>query len=271
MVNLQPELTRKQGSAVILVVLILLVGVPLVFRTPTGMEGVRVAVYFDSSVHSHSAKALENMFQWMNAYVTYVNSTEIRDGALEGYDIVVFPGGPASLTAAGAASRYSFNLKSEGCAIICDFIARGGSYFGVGGGSVFGTSDHLCLFDGQASLPVAGSTSVIMEMSINRNSTGPDLSNEPETCKLLYLASGYFYSDNMSGVIPIASFLQNDEPGMIVCTYGEGRVFLSFPHPEYEENDSRDGTDYFDDYDDPDSEWNLLLKIAVWLVQDYNS
>ncbi|MFW9810216.1 MAG: hypothetical protein ACFFE6_12640, partial [Candidatus Thorarchaeota archaeon] len=44
-------------------------------------------------------------------------------------------------------------------------------------------------------------------------------------------------------------------------------VFISSPHFEYEENDSRDGTDYMDEYNDPDSEWPLLLEISKWLVE----
>jgi glutamine amidotransferase-like uncharacterized protein len=39
----------------------------------------------------------------------------------------------------------------------------------------------------------------------------------------------------MSTVVPIALYPQNNEPGMIACRYGNGTVFLSFPHSEYEE------------------------------------
>ena len=53
---------------------------------------------------------------------------------------------------------------------------------------------------------------------------------------------------------------------MIIFRYGLGTVFLSNPYPEYEEGNDRDGTMEFDYYNDPDSEWGLLLKISRWLV-----
>jgi len=85
--------SKKQGT-VVFVVLILVVGfLAVAIRTPTGMEGVRVAVYNDHGVLSHSATALLNMFRWMNAETNYINSTEIQRGALDEYDIVAFPGG----------------------------------------------------------------------------------------------------------------------------------------------------------------------------------
>ena len=256
------HISKKQGIATLFVIIIAIGCLAITLPRSTGMEDVRVAVYNDRGVLLSSATALLNMFQWMHAEVSYINSTEIQQGALDEYDIVVFPG--------GSAYDYSSHLGSIGRSAICNFVAGGGSYFGICGGSIFGTNSYLRLFNGYTSGAVNGSGSKILEMAINRNSTGPDLSNEPLTYDVLYWDSGYFYSMNttyMSTVIPIATYLQNDEPGMITCKYGNGTVFLSFPHPEYEENSARDGTDYFDHYNDPDSEWSLLLKVSLWLVE----
>ncbi|MHA1962930.1 MAG: hypothetical protein ACW99U_22300 [Candidatus Thorarchaeota archaeon] len=57
---------------------------------------------------------------------------------------------------------------------------------------------------------------------------------------------------------------------MIAFQYGRGTVFLSSPHPEYEEGSDRDGTDAFDFFEDPDSEWGLLLKVSQWLIEASN-
>ena len=54
---------------------------------------------------------------------------------------------------------------------------------------------------------------------------------------------------------------------MIAAKYGSGTVFLCGPHPEYEENSDRDGISEFDHLDDPDSEWPLLLKVSLWLIE----
>jgi glutamine amidotransferase-like uncharacterized protein len=254
--------SKKKGAVAMIVALIVIGSLTLVIRFPTGMEGVRVAVYNDRGALPDSATALLNMFRWMNAEANYVNATQIRDGVLDEYDIVVFPGGRTDF--------YSSSLGSIGMNAIRDFVAGGGSYFGICGGSLLGTNLYLGLFDGRASGAVNGSGTKLLSMIVNVNSTSPDLSGEPSTYEVLYWDSGYFFSSNatyMSTVIPIALYPQNNEPGMIACRYGNGTVFLSFPHPEYEEGSARDGTVQFDSYNDPDSEWNLLMKVSLWLVE----
>jgi len=256
------ESSKKKGAVVLIVALLAISSLILVFRYPTGMEGVRVAVYNDRGAMPSSATALLNMFLWMNAEANYVNSTEIQQGVLDEYDIVVFPG--------GSSFDYHTYLGTIGRSAVRNFITGGGSYFGICGGSVFGTNSYLGLFNGYASGSVNGSGTKVIPMIVNTDSTGPDLSNEPSTYEILYWNSGYFYSSNatyMSTVIPIILYTQNNEPGMIACRYGNGTVFLSYPHPEYEENGVLDGTDLFDYHNDPDSEWNLLLKVSLWLVQ----
>lgn len=255
-------LSKKKSAAVLIVALVAIGSLSIALRFPTGMEGVRVAIYNDSGVLESSAVALLNMFRWMNAEVNYVNHTEIQQGVLDGYDIVVFPG--------GGTYYYSTSLGETGRNAVKEFIAEGGSYFGICGGSVFGTNSYLGLFNGYVSGAVNGSGTKLLQMIVNVNSTGPDLSGEPLTYDLLYWDSGYFYSSNstyMSTVIPITLYPQNNEPGMIACRYGNGTVFLSFPHPEYEEGSMRDGTNHFDYYNDPDSEWGLLMKVSLWLVE----
>ncbi|MGY5880136.1 MAG: BPL-N domain-containing protein [Candidatus Thorarchaeota archaeon] len=254
--------SKKKGIATLIVIVFAIGTLVLAIRFPTGMEGVRVAVYNDRGAMPSSSLALLNMFLWMNAEASYVNSTEIQQGVLDDYDIIVFPG--------GSSFDYHTGLGTVGRNALLDFVARGGSYFGICGGSKFGTDEYLGLFHGYASDAVNGSGAKVIPMIVNKNSTGPDLSNEPSTYDILYWNSGYFYSSNvtyMSTVIPITLYTQNNEPGMIACKYGNGTVFLSFPHPEYEENGILDGTDQFDYHNDLDSEWNLLLKVSLWLVE----
>ncbi len=254
--------SKKKAIATLIVIFFAIGTLILAIRFPTGMEGVRVAVYYDRGAMPSSSTALLNMFRWMNAEANYVNSTEIQQGVLDEYDIVVFPG--------GSSFDYHTYLGTVGRNAVIDFIAGGGSYFGICGGSVFGTDSYLGFFNGYASGAVNGTGAKVIPMIVNTNSTGPDLSNEPATYDILYWNSGYFFSSNatyMSTVIPIILYTQNNEPGMIACKFGNGTVFLSYPHPEYEENGWLDGNDDFDNYNDPDSEWNLLLKVSLWLVE----
>lgn len=254
--------SKKKGAVVLIVALLVVGTLALTVRFPTGMEGVRVAVYNGRGSLPSSSLALLNMFRWMNAEANYVNSTDIQQGVLDEYDIVAFPGGNSF--------DYSNFLGAAGMSAVIDFVAEGGSYFGICGGSVFGTDSYLGLFKGYTSEAVNGSATKLLTMIVNTNSTGPDLSAEPATYEVLYWNSRCFYSSNatyMSTVIPIVLYTQNNEPAMIVCRYGNGTVFLSHPHPEYEEGSARDGDDDFDYYADPDSEWPLLLKVSLWLVE----
>ncbi|TET10751.1 MAG: hypothetical protein E3J86_04890 [Candidatus Thorarchaeota archaeon] len=228
--------------------------------SPSDLSEINVVVYGDVGVLSSSTQALENMFLWMNATVNIVYAFQIQNGTLDSYDLIAFPGGSAPI--------YFQSLGDEGLDIVRDFVRNGGSYFGICGGSMFGTNTGLGLFNGTYSNAINGSGTYLTEIYVNRNSTGPDLTTEPESYQTLYWASAYFYSDDMSNVIPLSTYPSNDRPGMIALTYGDGTVFLSSPHPEYKEGDSRDGVTLYDEFDDPDSEWGLLLKVSRWLIDE---
>lgn len=104
-------------------------------------------------------------------------------------------------------------------------------------------------------------------VSINHDLAGPDLSSLPENMSVLFITGRYILPNEGQELIYIANYTHNNLPAMVASSYGEGNVFISSPHFEYEENDSRDGTDYMDEYNDPDSEWPLLLEISKWLVE----
>lgn len=227
---------------------------------PSDLSDVKVAIYGGIGVLGSSMDALENMFLWMNASVDIVLASQILNNTLDSFDIVVFPG--------GSAVSYSLGLGTEGLDIIREFVGNGGSYFGICGGSFFATNAILGLFNGSYSNPINGTNICLTEMYVNQNSTGPDLSNEPESYLTMYWGSAFFYGNDMSDVIPICTYPSNDRPGMIAFTYGEGTAFLSSPHPEYEEGADRDGTGQYDYLNDPDSEWNLMLKVSRWLVDE---
>jgi len=222
------------------------------------LQGARVAIYSGVGVLISSAFALKQMFEWMNATTGFVDGFQIRNGSLDDYDIIVMPG--------GSASTYLNALQEEGLDIVREFVRTGGSYFGICGGSLFATNVGLGLFNGSYSNPINGTEIYLTQVNVNRSSSGPDLSNEPDSYLTMYWASAYFYSSDMSGIIPITTYAYNDRPGMIALMYGDGTVFLSSSHPEYEEGNDRDGISDFDYLNDPDSEWSLLLKVSCWLI-----
>jgi hypothetical protein len=198
------------------------------------------------------------MFKWMNATVENVTSIEVKNDPLDDYDILVVPG--------GSETTASSELGSEGRAMLKGFVRSGGSYFGICGGATFG-ANHLRLWNGYMSqLNEAGGIIHMTTMHINQSSIGPDLSDLPENFTTMYYASQFFVPSDGFDAHKISTYDANDEAGMVAFEYEDGRVFLSSPHPEYEENSDRDDDDFGDSYDDPDSEWPLLLRVSRWLV-----
>ncbi|MCK5389113.1 MAG: hypothetical protein KAJ36_01400, partial [Candidatus Thorarchaeota archaeon] len=213
------------------------------------LTGVKVGVYNGTGEMNSSRIALVRMFEWMSATVVEVNASQILGDYLDDCDILVFPG--------GSESSYMIDLQFiTGIEKIQDFIENGGSYFGICGGSTFG-ANTLDLFDGNM-YPVnePGDTIHMSTMNVNQSSNGPDLSDYSASFTTMYYGSQYFVPTIRTDVHVVARYDSNNQPGMIACEYGDGTVFLSSPHPEYEEDSDRDDTTFGDDLDDPDSEWD---------------
>jgi glutamine amidotransferase-like uncharacterized protein len=226
------------------------------------LKGIKVAIYNNqnSDVYLASRIALQNMFEWMNAKVFNITALEIQQGKLFEYSIFVIPGRAPGVSL--------YELGENGMNSILDYIKLGGSYIGICGGAIFAASEEFNLFSGEVLYPVPGvsPTTHITEMRLIKNSGGPNFSSKNETFSTLYWGSSYFNLNGMNNILPIALYSECNESGMIAYSYGLGNVFLSSPHPEFEENNERDGTDIFDNLNDVDSEWPMMLNISQWLV-----
>ncbi|MFW9831167.1 MAG: BPL-N domain-containing protein [Candidatus Thorarchaeota archaeon] len=246
----------------------------VVMQSETDLEGVRVAIYRIDRLDNFSFTACLNLFHWMNATVELLDGTAIQQGGLFGFDLLVFPSyGPSS---------YERELTALGKGRIRQFIASGGSFFSVCRGTEFAVRSLQLV---TAELKLIGAYGVqcmdshpgplyLAEMTVNHSSPGPDLSDEPDSYSLFCSGAAYFDVADTSGVNPILSYANTGYPGMITFHYGHGTVFLSSPHPEYEEGSDRDGMTQTDlihippykKLNDSDSEWDLLCKISRWLV-----
>jgi hypothetical protein len=163
-------------------------------------------------------------------------------------------------------TAFRLRLNKSGADVIRNFIAHGGSYFGVCGAGMY-ANKPLKLFNGSVAwtlpeLEMPG----IAQLAIN-TSCGIDLSGIPSTLNTLYYGGGYYLPNEGQEMITLARYY-NNRSAIIEFHYGTGCVCLSGPHPEYEENSDRDGTDYMDEHNDPDSEWDFMLKIALWQVEE---
>ena len=233
----------------------------------TDLTGVSVAIYGggNSEGHNESCKALVEMFKWMNASsVEVIVGEDIRNGALDNVDIFAVPG----------VSPYTLipDLQTEGVQIFEDFIRNGGSFFGIVSGDyfewdVFFHFNDFFLYSGELDCPAYGFGQMTVNISVNTDSEGPDLSSQPEILTTSYWDSGYFLDYEEDAII-IANYTATDLPVMIAYEKWNGSVFLSTLHPEFEENDSRDNSTFMDSLDDLDSEWNLMLSVSRWLIEE---
>jgi len=196
------------------------------------LTGVTVAVYNGSGEMVSSRIALVRMFEWMGATVVEVDASQILDDFLDDCDMIVFPG--------GSESSYMIDLQySTGIEKIRDFVENGGSYFGICGGSTFG-ANAVNLFNGfmyPANEP--GDLIHMTTMNISQSSTGPYLSDHSPSITTMYYGSQYFKPGIGTDVHVVAAYNHNRQAGMIAFEYGSGTVFLSSPHPEYEEDSDR--------------------------------
>jgi hypothetical protein len=70
----------------------------------------------------------------------------------------------------------------------------------------------------------------------------------------------------------LATYAANNESAMIAFEYEDGRVFLSGPHPEWEEDSDRDNVVGWDiAFDDFGSEWDMMIKVSLWLLENSGS
>ncbi len=235
------------------------------------LSTIRVAIFNGSTTEiSYACKnASKSMFEWMGSTVDFIDEDDIMDNKLYNYDILVFP--PGNLP------EYSVKLRSEGKEKIREYLRNGGSYVGISRGAhfaceiadVYGIESEwgLNIFNGTGYGPVGGFLDPHMyQANINKSQTAIDLSEIPNSLMMMGWESIMFLPENNVPFNVIATYETYLHPAMISYEYGQGTVFLSGIHPEFQEDDDSDNTSYFDQNEDPESDWPLMEKVARWLV-----
>lgn len=250
-------------------------------ETSSDLTDIRVAVYdggesISDEPRESSAAALYWMFRWMNATVEIVNASAIRGGVLDRYHIIAVPG--------GYAYNYYLDLGYRGGNIIAEFVGEGGAYWGSCAGAFYACQQFewseygrtgtyyygIDLFPGRGVGPIAGIADwpnyAMTDVRMNTTNGLISLSQEPASHSIMYYGGPYFEMEGVEGVTTIATYAFNDMPAMIAFEYGDGRVFLTGLHPEWEEDSFRDGCIWDNGLEDDGSEWNLCKEVSLWLI-----
>jgi glutamine amidotransferase-like uncharacterized protein len=226
----------------------------------------------------HSALAIGLAFQWMGCSVEIVDAEKIKQGSLARCDVLAVPGGESD-------PDPWRELGSVGKSIIQEFVGAGGGYVGICLGALLASNtcefwgaklrvDSLSLdmFSGAArcgqdDVAPKGSWPVMTELTLSTQGH-PIAKGLPERMMAVTYPNGpYFEPREDANVTVIAKFGVTGNPAMLAFEYGNGRVFLSGPHPEIDVDSDRDGSSKFDELEDEGSEWPLLLAATKWIVK----
>lgn len=203
------------------------------------------------------------------SYRTFT-ATEIRDGELSssGIHTLIMPGGESW--------EYLKELGEEGGGLIKSFVEKGGGYIGICAGAFYATSMReggaatgpygIGLLDGTAYDGTALHTEPFIEGMMDIPSLPHFLMNGLSSQFRIVMFGGpsfHFTPEEAAkkDVQVLSEFQKVHEPAMITLRYGRGKVFLSGPHLEIEE----DRTDWGAEFQDPDSEWPLLERLVNYL------
>lgn len=247
------------------------------------------------------AVAAARMCEYAGCTVYMIDSGDILDNnILDSIDMLVVPGGWTP----GIATYFAPDRQSPVRNAIRDFVDNGGAYLGLCSGGFLAT-DYACwpiadnprqqdkwpyylnLFNGECWGPLDDLSDYPMDPAarVPVRMVDPDFGWNGQTYIITYHWGGYFTGPDdgplPDGVDCVGVYdyegKYDEEAAFIKFSFGNGRVFLTGPHAEYEESstlsNSRDWC-FGDDYNtgtgeavaDPDTEWDLMVDVLAWLM-----
>ena len=232
-----------------------------------------IGIYADSGAAWACITAARNMFLWMGCKVEFIYASSVNNEDLRRIDIFYFPGGSSEL--------YIRDITPEGKDKIRQMVNSGTGYIGTCAGALFAAdtqiwqgqtyaTDQLGIFPGTAQGPINEIFPYpqLGMCQVNLNKPHPITNGHPDSIWIM-LYYGPFMTPNPGATIDtIGTYDITGQPALVACEYGEGRVFLTGPHPEWEEDSNRDSVPYFKNYDDMDSDWPLMRSAVRWCLRN---
>jgi glutamine amidotransferase-like uncharacterized protein len=219
----------------------------------TGDGIVTIGIYADEGAAAVCYVAAENMFSWMGFETRRIYASTLNEGDIEHIDVFYFPGG-----------SYGSLIDETGRQRLRDAIASGRGCIGTCGGAYFAA--YLGVFPGTLTGPVPGLDLEMCEVYLIR--PHPITDDQPAKLWIMYVNSPYFVPNSDAAIDTIGFYNVSGYPALVACEYGTGRVFLTGPHPEWEEDDDRDGISTYDSFDDVESDWPMMYNATRWCLYD---
>lgn len=204
---------------------------------------LKVAIYNDDGVGQYDPAAFEACLKDTNLYkYTEVSGADIRAGILNGFDVLLVPG--------GSGSGQSESLQDAGLDSVRNFVYRGGGYYGTCGGAYLASAAYswsLKILNAKA-IDAAhwarGHGYVVLNITQEGKEFYPFTQ---DTATIMYyqgplMAPGVV--DTLPAYVKLATFAteiaENGAiPGAMIgatafaqSCFGKGRVIIHSPHPE---------------------------------------
>jgi len=214
---------------------------------------VRVAL-FDAKLDDGSAtKDLKKLLDEEETFLwKCVSPADLQNGGLEGFDVVIFPGGSAPKQAAV--------LGESGKQAVREFVQNGGGYVGICGGAFLATAKYdwgMTLVNakpltGKIDIPGEGLVSITSRgagmVKVELTDAGKKILGDwPGLLDIRYTGGPILSpagSNDLSEYVPLALFRTEvwkyepqqgtmiDTPAIIAGRLGKGHVIIFSPHPE---------------------------------------
>lgn len=230
-------------------------------------ENPLIGIYSDEGAHPSCVRAAKLMFDWMGYNTVSLFANDLNENNLENITLFYFPG--------GSTMPYRELITEQGRKNLRNKILSGSAYIGTCAGGLIACETNLWssypdnknlfgIFPGSAIGPI-DEIYIYPEVGMCKiNLTGiNNFIADTDTCWMLYYNGPYFVSDDPD-VKVIGTYDISGNPAIVSHIYGKGRIVLTGPHPEFEEDSDRDGETYFDQLEDYGSDWPFMKKAVEW-------
>ena len=248
------------------------------------LSEIRIACYNGEGVMEEDLVILHNLVKWMGYEFHEVSGRDIKTGILRArkYDVLILPGGNGPV--------YWNDLGRQGKKAIQDFVNQGGGYLGICEGA-YRACEYAVWTDAPENLVLNNSDSFLGFMPAVAWGPVFEIAEQPDPgwgmaaidivdsihpitdshqgrLTMYYQGGCYLVPHTDSELTILGVYNATGEPAIASCDYGQGRVFITGPHPEFEEDDDRDGIQFYEPEDgpwDPESDWPFLRDAVMWL------
>lgn len=203
---------------------------------------IKIALYKGPGTGGKGPPELIKIFSEGNASTSLAEVTpeQIRAGALNNFDVVIFAGGSGSQEAKA--------IGEDGCARVQQFVGRGGGYVGICAGAYLATAGYpwsLHIINARTLSPKWQRGRAVLKMELTQ--AGEKIIGGPTNLEVMYHQGpvvGPAGATNLPSYEPLAFFrtevASNDTPKGIMINspaifagkYEKGRVICISPHPE---------------------------------------